>query len=236
MYIYIYVYTCKEEAASFMLCIYICKCSNQVMTKAEPTVASEQPSDHVFTTDIAKLSCTMHSTPSETAPLVEGPDGFAIAKFSNLVHVTELANILLSPVADLVKARAQAKAESKQAKKACKKPAAACKKPAAAEAAALAVEPAAESAAAPIDAGPAAEASVRNYQILWYKNGHNIGIRQLFGAKTQIFSVGGKNCHKTEVQLRAIGKIAIGDLNAGMSPAKVKQKARAFANPVYGNT
>ena len=102
--------------------VWLSKCSNQVMTNAEQTVASELPEpksevvQHVFTTDIATLRCMMHSTPSETVPLVEGPDGFAIAKFSNLVHVTELANILLSPMQDLVKARAKAKAATKKAK------------------------------------------------------------------------------------------------------------------------
>ena len=120
---------------------FVClsKCSNQVM----PSAASELApvvQQHVFTIDIAALSCTMHSTPSETVSLVKGPDGLAIAKFSNTVHVTELANILLSPVAELVKARA----DRLKAAKVKARPAAAA---AVAAPAAAAIAPAAAAAA-----------------------------------------------------------------------------------------
>ena len=53
------------------------------------------------------------------------------------------------------------------------------------------------------------------YHLLWYKNSRLIGIRQSFGAKTQICSFGGKKCDKSEKDLRHIGGLAIDRLSTG---------------------
>ena len=57
---------------------------------------------------------------------------------------------------------------------------------------------------------------VRGYQVLYYKNGNNIGIRQRFYAKTQIFSFGGKHCGKSERQLRDIAVEVVRKLEDGL--------------------
>lgn len=67
------------------------------------------------------------------------------------------------------------------------------------------------------------------YAVLWYKNGHNIGIRETFGLKKQIFAFGGKSCTKTERQLRDLAAEIIKDLAGGMDPAQAKTKAREMA-------
>ena len=189
----------------------------------------------VYTTSIATGECTQHYPGGEveTVALQAGSEQLLIGRFSNGTYQTELPNLLLMVARGLAPQKKPA---------ACKKPAAAVgaipaapadpapaipaakkvaikKKPAAAPAAAAAAHP----------AEPADAPAVRNYQVLWYKNGHNIGIRQCFGEKKQIFSAGGQNCKKTEAQLRAIGNVAIDDLAAGMPPAEVKEKTRASA-------
>ena len=90
-----------------------------------------------------------------------------------------------------------------------------CKRPAAAKA-----KPKAK--AKPSLSGP-------RYAVLWYKNGHNIGIRETFGLKKQIFAFGGKSCTKTERQLRDLAAEIINDLAGGMDSSQAKTKARELA-------
>ena len=60
------------------------------------------------------------------------------------------------------------------------------------------------------------------YSDMWYKAGHNIGIRRKFGACNQCFSIGGKRCGLSEESIRQFGKMVLKKLDAGMSEEEVK--------------
>ena len=208
--------------------------SDQVMPSAQikselpqPPVSDSKP---VFTVDISTMHCKLHGTSSHDAdrsvPLEPGPHGLLIAKFGEMVHTTELSNLMLA-VPPPPK----------------KRPAAApvAKKPAAhMEAADLAAAPpaahpaAAEAPAAPLGAeAPAAHEAVAkdDYSVMWYKNGRWIGIREKFGMKSQVVSYGGKKSLRTEKELRDYAKVLVADLNAGEGVAATRRKGRAFAFP-----
>jgi hypothetical protein len=184
--------------------------------KSEPKVKTEQPKCNtaVYTTDLIALECTQQlGSKTSTVQLEKGPDQFLVAHFSNGTHVTELSNLILA-AALAVKIK--------------KKPAAA-KKPAASVPADAAPSP------VPADAAPSPELesaapSPRTYQLLWYKNGNNVGVRQTFGPKRQIFSFGGKRCTKSKERLLEIGKQVVKDLQAGLAPDKAKTNARNLAS------
>ena len=76
---------------------------------------------------------------------------------------------------------------------------------------------------------PAADVDVKNdYGILYYKN-NSIGIRERFGAQSQIFSFGGLWCTKSEKELRDIAKVIVADLHQGMSAVNAKSKGQRLA-------
>lgn len=208
--------------------------SDQVMPSAQikselpqPPVSDSKP---VFTVDISTMHCQLHGASSHDAdrsvPLEPGPHGLLIAKFGEMVHTTELSNLMLA-VPPPPK----------------KRPAAApvAKKPAAdMEAADLAAAPpaahpaAAEAPAAPLGAeAPAAHEAVAkdDYSVMWYKHSKSIGIREKFVIKSQVVSFGGKKSLKTEQQMRDYAKLLVADLNAGVSVAETRKKGRAFAFP-----
>ena len=179
-----------------------------------PVKADPEDSKAIYTTSIAKLECTQqwpNSSKTETVALVEGSENLLVAHFSNGTYQTELSNLLFAPALALASG-----VKKKPAGSVKKKPAAA----------AIPAEPAEPAAAAAIPADPPGK---KHYQVLWYKNGHNVGIRQTFGAKTQIFGFGGKLCQKTEEELVAIGNIIQDDLQGGMSPEAAKRKAKDLA-------
>jgi len=174
--------------------------------KSEPKVKTEQPKyNAVYTTDLVALECTQQlGSKTSTVQLEKGPDQFLVAHFSNGTHVTELSNLILAAALAI---------------KVKKKPAAA-KKPAASVPADAAPSPELESAAP----------SPRTYQLLWYKNGNNVGVRQTFGPKRQIFSFGGKRCTKSKERLLEIGRKVVKDLELGMAPDAAKTNARNLAS------
>jgi hypothetical protein len=160
----------------------------------------------VYTTELVALKCTQQlGSKTSTVQLEKGPDQFLVAHFSNGTHVTELSNLLLAAAL---------------AGKIKKRPAAA-KKPAA---------------SVPADAAPSPESAAsvpnppRKYQLLWYKNGLNVGVRQTFGPKRQIFSFGGRRCNKSKERLLEIGRKVVKDLELGMAPDAAKTNARNLAD------
>ena len=171
--------------------------------KSEPKVKTEQPKNNnaVYTTELVALKCTQQmGSKTSTVQLEKGPDQFLVAHFSNGTHVTELSNLILAAALAI---------------KIKKKPAAA-KKPAA---------------SVPADAAPSPEsAAPRKYQLLWYKNGLNVGVRQTFGPKRQIFSFGGRRCNKSKERLLEIGREVVKDLELGMAPDAAKTNARNLAS------
>ena len=111
----------------------------------------------------------------------EGDDSFASVHWPDgSIEPTEISNVLLIPLK--------------------KRPAsAALKRPAAPKAKILrAPEPLKYD---PVLARPDV---ILEHSVLYYKNGHNIGIRVKGGGK-QIFSFGGKRCMASEAELREIG-------------------------------
>ena len=201
------------------------KIKKEVTVKQEVKSKLPDPdvSKPVFTTDILTMSCTMHSTmvaESETVPLVAGPEGLLIAKFGDVVHTTELCNLMMFAAPP---------------KKVLKKPAAALKKPAAApiaEADVPIVPPVPPMPAAlPVAVGAEAAPVKNDYGSEWYKRSKSIGIKIKFGAKNQVFSCGGARCTKTEEQMREFGKQIVADLHTGMSAADAKAKGMKFAFP-----
>ena len=66
-----------------------------------------------------------------------------------------------------------------------------------------------------------------NYQVLWYKNASNVGIRRKFGGKEQIFLFGGKRSGLTEEKGRSFGDDALQKLDAGMTENEVEDWAKA---------
>ena len=205
----------------------------------------DEPAKPIFTVDINKRQCTMHSTSEnaeETAPLEAGPNGLLVAKFGESVHESELSNLmLLAPAArkkrKVLKRPAAAPPEAEAPSEAVlKRPAAAppkavLKRPAAApsdaEAPSEAETP--SEAEAPSEADVPPVEAKDDYGIMWYGKAKAIAIRAKFGAKATVFQFGGVACTKTEVEMRDIGKVIVADLHAGMSPAKAKKKGQRLA-------
>ena len=61
-----------------------------------------------------------------------------------------------------------------------------------------------------------------DYQVMWYKNGCNIGIRRKFGDGTQCFGFGGKRCGLSEEIQRDFCEMVLKKLDAGETEAAVK--------------
>ena len=173
----------------------------------------------IFTYDFYTMQCTRHGTSDDAKQIVSleaGPNGLLVANFGQAVHSTELSNLML-----LV-------APKKKNDKAI-----VLKKPAAASVADPAEHAVLKKPAAAPKAAAAPEAPEnRSYQVLWYKNGNNVGIRERFGGKKQIFSFGGKLCTKSKAELLGIANDVIGDLHEGMNPLAAKEKARGLASAV----
>ena len=72
------------------------------------------------------------------------------------------------------------------------------------------------------------------FQVLYYKNGHSIGLRQCFPPKKQKVTFGGNQArHKSEAQMRAIANEVITLLKGGnytYAQAIAKGKELAFAH------
>ena len=66
----------------------------------------------------------------------------------------------------------------------------------------------------------------RGYSVMYYKKCNQIGIRQKFYAKSQIFSFGGKACGKSESQLRDIAGEVVRKLQDGL----LSEEAHTWAN------
>ena len=151
-----------------------------VAVKSEPEAAvGPSTSNSVFTTDIATMTCSMHDGGAETArqPLHAGPDGLMIAKFGELVHTTELSNLML------------------QFASGCSSSSPAVKKRPAAKRPAAAAKTAAKPAEAVAKTGPAKGSAVKQqYSYMWYSLHRCVGIRQKLPPKRQVFSFGGRKC------------------------------------------
>ena len=63
----------------------------------------------------------------------------------------------------------------------------------------------------------------RSYRKDWYKNGKQYGVRQRFGAKKQICSVGGKACVLSQKSKERITDELINELEKGMPEASAKK-------------
>ena len=180
----------------------------------------------IYTYDFNTMQCTKHAEDVKIATLEAGPNGFLVANFGQAVHSTELSNLMLLVAPKTKNDKAIV----------LKKPAAAPKAAAAPEAASVA-DPAEHAvlkkpAAAPKAAAAPEAPEKRSYQVLWYKNGNNVGIRERFGGKKQIFSFGGKLCTKSKAELLGIANDVVGDLHEGMNPLAAKEKARGLASAV----
>jgi len=71
--------------------------------------------------------------------------------------------------------------------------------------------------------------SARGYLKMWYKNESAYGIRQKFGAKRQIFRLGGRRCALSEEELTSLANDALAKLHAGEAEEVVKAWAQARA-------
>ena len=65
-----------------------------------------------------------------------------------------------------------------------------------------------------------------NYGVMWYKNGHNIGIREKFDQKRQVITFG-SGTGKSEKELRAWADKCLTKLDAGYDVADVLSWVRA---------
>ena len=63
---------------------------------------------------------------------------------------------------------------------------------------------------------------IRTYRKEWYKNHHTFGIKQSFGAKSQVFSVGGKRSNLSQKKLEKIADKIISLLEGGMTESDAK--------------
>jgi hypothetical protein len=143
--------------------------------------------------------------------LVPGPGGFAQALVGTEFEQTEVANLLLD-----VKKRPAAAAQ--------KKPAAAQKEDCEEEPDDLPADP------EEVEEPPFEEEGLpaKTYHKMWYKNSNNFGIRQKFGAKSQIFCLGGKKCTMSKEELGALADDAIVSMESGrMSEDEACQASRA---------
>ncbi len=150
--------------------------------------------------------------------LVPGPGGFAQARVGTEFEQTEVANLLLD-----VKKRPAAAAQ--------KKPAAA-QKEAEEENSVVDEEEAPEEEAVEEnsieDEEEASKPPAKTYHKMWYKNSNNFGIRQKFGAKSQIFCLGGKKCTMSKEELGALADDAIVSMESGrMSEDEACKASRA---------
>jgi hypothetical protein len=214
--------------------------SEQVMPSVK--IKSELPqqpvgeSKPVFTVDISTMHCHLHGTSSQDAdrsvPLEPGPLGLLIAKFGEMVHQTELSNLMLE-----VPPPKKEKKKKKPAAAAAAPPPAAAEAPAtpppAAQAAATEAPAAAEAPAAPFAAAAAAPpaAAKDDYSVMWYKKGKSCAIRAKFGTKATVLSFGGMHILKTKEQMKDYAQILVADLHAGESVADTRRKGQAFAFP-----
>ena len=60
------------------------------------------------------------------------------------------------------------------------------------------------------------------YSIMWYKKDTSVGIRQRFGEKKQIMSLGGRSTELCEDAMRKIGERVVAKLSSGSSVAECK--------------
>jgi hypothetical protein len=74
----------------------------------------------------------------------------------------------------------------------------------------------------------AAKPQEKTYKKMWYKNSNNWGVRQKFGAKSQIFCLGGKKVTMSKEELATIADEAITSMENGiMSEDEARLAARA---------
>ena len=207
--------------------------------QAEPSAKSKP----IFTVDIPTMQCHLHGNDADRSVKLEpGPQGLLVARFAEIVHTTELSNLMLSvpPAAAQPKLKKKPAAPPAPAAVAPEAPsaavaAAAAPAPAAPLAAVAPAEPSpAEAPAAPLPAeavvAPAAAAK-NDYSVMWYKRDMTCAIRARFGMKGQLLSFGGKRSPKTEQEMRDFAAILVADLHAGVSVADCIQKGKTFAAP-----
>ena len=78
------------------------------------------------------------------------------------------------------------------------------------------------------DKEEAAEPPLKTYKKMWYNNSLNFGVRQKFGAKSQILSVGGKKCTMSKEEPGALADEAIVSMESGrMSEDEACKASRA---------
>lgn len=148
----------------------------------------------------------------ETAVLQPGPDGFLMAQFSDGHQKSfELPNLVLETLL-----RPTHDAPTKLNAPIKKRPASACKRPAASEKSQKTMpQDATEPQPSAAEAEPADNKPSENYGIMYYKNGHQIGIRAKKGMKNQVLSFGSTSCGKTKEEMKAIGLKVVAMLDNG---------------------
>ena len=175
----------------------------------------------------------MHLTDGteEEAPLEQGDHGFLEATFSNgSTEISEYSNLLATTVP---LKRTDARRRAPRRKPIRKKPAcarakkdgkgsraAATTNANASEDTALALVPAKRK------RGCSADGHVQRFAVLYYINGHRMALRQLGGAKRQIFSWGGKAAiahGMNEKQLRGLGEQLV-DQHLSQNPNMSKEQ------------
>ena len=214
-------------------------CLQYLPMKVEPLemkAESEPKSRPIFTIDIPTMQCHLHGTSphdvDRSVKLEPGPQGLLIARFGDMVHTTELSNLMLS-----VPPAAKTKVAKKPAAPPPAAPAPEASSPVVvAEAPLAAVAPSeplpADAAPLPAEAAAAPAVAAKNdYSVMWYKRDRTCAIRAKFGAKGQLLSFGGKGCTKTEKEMRDFAAILVAALHAGVSVANCKKKGKNFAAP-----
>ena len=212
-------------------------CLQYLPMKVEPLemkAESEPKSRPIFTIDIPTMQCHLHGTSphdvDRSVKLEPGPQGLLIARFGDMVHTTELSNLMLS-----VPPAAKTKVAKKPAAPPPAAPAPEASSPVVvAEAPLAAVAPSeplpADAAPLPAEAAAAPAVAAKNdYSVMWYKRDRTCAIRAKFGAKGQLLSFGGKRCTKTEKEMRDFAAILMADLHAGVSVADCRKKGKDFA-------
>ena len=63
------------------------------------------------------------------------------------------------------------------------------------------------------------------WNVMWYKNGQNIGIKRKWGTKAQVITFGGKRCGLSEEIQRSFADEALRKLDAGVPEKDVKDWA-----------
>ena len=182
---------------------------------SKPAPAPAAPAKCISWTDLSSdPPCMRRQTVEgveQVGVLAKGPEGCATVSWPDgREEATDLSNLLLVPKVTL-KRPAAAEGDSL------------LKKPAAAAGAPCLKKPCGhfpvrrKPAAKEMDTVAARSDLLLEHDVLYYKHGHRVGIREKADEKRQVFSFGGSACGATVEQLKAIGNMCCKKLTEGWS-------------------